>query len=464
MKKQFNLRSLFAITALSFTLSAQGMDVLVDTTEDRAPGIRKKQVEMTEVASELFSLMPQEVLTPENALASFNRNFSFLVGIMDGFYKSLSDDEKAFLETNDQARQSFQYPYGLARLLTPSWSMLNRNDQINLYCADTVLGERDLAAYQRTLIQWMIQNNPRMGFEFTSSDWEYFSPKEKNLLPPYVTYYQFNRLDPLAPGEILGRFPGAVRLSFLNQKIFPVEMPMLVEELGTNTILTDLNLKGAGLGNVGARGIAQALETNTNLTTLDLSANEIGNEGAQAIAQALETNTALADLNLSGNEIGNEGTQAIAQVLETNTAITTLNLSENNIGVVGGGGIVQALEVNTTLTTLHLSGNPGMGVTILNQILAANTTLTALHFNDNGIGDAGGLVIAQALATNTNLTTLGLSHNRLHDAGGRAILEALRANPNPNLKKLRLSMNQFSMGLQNEFRTLAQEQEFEVIL
>ena len=132
--------------------------------------------------------------------------------------------------------------------------------------------------------------------------------------------------------------------------------------------LTKLNIWGNGIGDQGAKAIADVLETNTTLTKLDLWGNGIGDEGAQAIADVLEINTTLTKLDLTDIQIGAEGAQAIVGVLKTNTTLNELHLGDNNIGDEGAKKLADVLETNTTLTELHLWGSKVSGEAILERI------------------------------------------------------------------------------------------------
>jgi len=53
--------------------------------------------------------------------------------------------------------------------------------------------------------------------------------------------------------------------------------------LKSNIILTELNLFGNSIGDVGALAISESLRTNSVLTSLDLGCNPIGDETKDAL-------------------------------------------------------------------------------------------------------------------------------------------------------------------------------------
>ncbi len=194
--------------------------------------------------------------------------------------------------------------------------------------------------------------------------------------------------------------------------------------------LTKLNLWGNGIGDQGAKAIADVLETNTTLTKLDLWGNGIGDEGAQAIADVLETNTTLTKLDLTDIQIGAEGAQAIVGVLKTNTTLNELHLGDNSIGDEGAKKLADILETNTTLTKLNFQFNKigDEGAKAIADVLETNTTLTKLHLGNNQIGDEGAKKLAEALETNKTLTILDLSYNNIGDEGAKKLADVLETN------------------------------------
>ena len=90
-------------------------------------------------------------------------------------------------------------------------------------------------------------------------------------------------------------------------------------------MLTDINLAFNGIGNDGAKALAEALGSGRAvLTDLNLQGNQIGNDGAKALAEALGSGMAvLTDLNLYRNSIGPEGAKALAKALGSGKAVLT---------------------------------------------------------------------------------------------------------------------------------------------
>jgi hypothetical protein len=65
----------------------------------------------------------------------------------------------------------------------------------------------------------------------------------------------------------------------------------LFQILGLNSYIKVLDLVGCGLGDEGARVIAEMLKSNSTLLEINLSWNRIGDDGALAIAEMLRVNS-----------------------------------------------------------------------------------------------------------------------------------------------------------------------------
>jgi len=178
-----------------------------------------------------------------------------------------------------------------------------------------------------------------------------------------------------------------------------------------------------GIGDEGAKALAEALKVNKTVTNIVLEANLIGNEGTQALAEALKVNTTLTNINLRVNNIGEEGAQALAEALNINTTLTNIDLGINNIGMEGAQALAEALNINTTLTNINLEGNLifNEGAQALAEALKVNTTLTNINLEACGIGVEEAEALAEALKINTTLTNINLEGNLIGKEGAQAL-------------------------------------------
>lgn len=87
-----------------------------------------------------------------------------------------------------------------------------------------------------------------------------------------------------------------------------------------------------GLDADDAKVVAYVVSVSTVLSELDVGGNAIGDMGVAAIAQALPFSPTLAVVSLGANALGDAGAVALAQGLRENKVVTTLTLGGNSIG------------------------------------------------------------------------------------------------------------------------------------
>ncbi|CAG8719781.1 8875_t:CDS:10, partial [Cetraspora pellucida] len=165
----------------------------------------------------------------------------------------------------------------------------------------------------------------------------------------------------------------------------------IVEVLGNNKTLTNLNIENKTLSDDAAIALAKNLYKNTTLIYLNLRHSQFDSEAIKILAGALCENTTLTNLYLSRNKLGKSGEKVLAEALCKNTTLTNLDLSSNNLGESGGKALAEALCNNNTLTNLDLSLNNirESGVKALAEALCKNTTLTNLNLSWNILGESG---------------------------------------------------------------------------
>ncbi|XP_068105169.1 glutamate rich 3-like [Hyperolius riggenbachi] len=129
----------------------------------------------------------------------------------------------------------------------------------------------------------------------------------------------------------------------------------------------DPPLKHLGLAHISVqsadawRDLFDAVKENTNLTHLLLDENGLGDAGAREVAEVIRVNRALVTIDLDGNEIGEEGGAAIVEILTaiTGTPLTTISLDDNAISEVTVSTIQGLLTANLT----DQEGDQGPSVT-----------------------------------------------------------------------------------------------------
>jgi len=119
----------------------------------------------------------------------------------------------------------------------------------------------------------------------------------------------------------------------------------------------DEELTGLGLGCLGARAIAEGLSRapNTTLGELCLGSNGIGDDGARALAEALRLQgSALRRLSLCNNSIGDTGADALAAALAENTMLEEIDLWSNPLSPAAKRKILLAAKCEVFLESSSL--------------------------------------------------------------------------------------------------------------
>ena len=162
---------------------------------------------------------------------------------------------------------------------------------------------------------------------------------------------------------------GAAKLSaavFGNLKI-QMFNKIPIKEMRANSI-TELDLKGKGIGVEGGLVVAGLLPVMGSLTSLNLSSNHFGAEGAAALAPALAANGSLTVTNLLRNQLDARSAKMLSEVAKQKGISlcgihrdqTTADFSRQNLkppdAILLASDLSQA-GVTGSLTALNLSSN-----------------------------------------------------------------------------------------------------------
>ncbi|PKA47868.1 RAN GTPase-activating protein 1 [Apostasia shenzhenica] len=210
----------------------------------------------------------------------------------------------------------------------------------------------------------------------------------------------------------------------------------------------ELHLHGNDVGNEGIRALMSGLSVQKGkITLLDLGNNDIGPKGAFHVAEYIKKTKSLLWLNLYMNDIGDEGAERIADALKQNRTISTIDLLElgyNPIGPDGAKALCEVMKFHGKLETLKLGWCQigAKGAEHIADALKYNTTLSTLDLRANGLGDDGAVCLARSLKiVNEALTSLDLGFNEIRDTGAFALAQALKANEDLAVTSLNLASN-----------------------
>ena len=218
------------------------------------------------------------------------------------------------------------------------------------------------------------------------------------------------------------------------------ELVSLLSNLHHVPRLSELVLRGVGMGNQECQLLSTALKNVDKLRKLDLSYNTLGH-GISEIAKHLHSVPHLQVLRLEGTQMGEEEVISLAHSLQNVTQLSKLSLLDNPLGhgiselakhlhsvphlkklhlnatQMGEEevtALAHSLQNVTQLSELALSNNPlGHGISELAKHLHSVPHLTNLHLNATQMGEEEVTALAHSLQNVTQLSELALSNNPL---------------------------------------------------
>ena len=247
--------------------------------------------------------------------------------------------------------------------------------------------------------------------------------------------------------------------------------------------LSELELRGVGMGNQECQSLATALKYVDKLRILTLSSNplghgiselakhlhsvphleeldlddtQMGEEEVTALAHSLKNVTQLSALDLSNNPLGH-GVSELAKHLHSVPYLEKLHLNDTQIGEEEVTALALSLKNVTQLSALDLSNNPlGHGVSELAKHLHSVPHLEKLHLNDTQMGEEEVTALAHVLVYVPELFFVFLAKNPL-GRGVTELIKCLRSNP----RRFSLSLHKIQLTKKEatELYTLANERD-----
>ncbi len=196
-----------------------------------------------------------------------------------------------------------------------------------------------------------------------------------------------------------------------------------------STIRT-LDLGGNQIGDDGVRALAKSMDL---VKTLNLSWCGIGSAGAKFLAAGLKRKSnGMTNLQVQGNELGDVGARALAKALRNSSSrkatIERIDLGSNGVGDKGATGLAEALAPNPTrgaspLTTLLLDWNEigDAGATSLAESLGSLGVAPGmrLRMHDSKVTTVGRKILAQLKLSGVDLQVSNYSDaEQRHYPGG----------------------------------------------
>jgi hypothetical protein len=234
-------------------------------------------------------------------------------------------------------------------------------------------------------------------------------------------------------------------LSMIDNSFLSKSGLAFVDMLRCNETLRSLHLGLNGMSKATVMGIIKTAESKASMailceipfkdktiTELDVSGKSLGNLGAFVLGHYLKDNMALSSLNILDNRIEAMALQDIIDAwkesknLKSVCGSTTpeLDLSSRSLQASGNIPVVVAeLENNLELTVVHVLGNKidHQEVAKLIAVMKSNGNLKSLCgiavdqkevvFKGQQLGPADALMLAKDIAANTVMSTLNLAQN-----------------------------------------------------
>ncbi|XP_072892196.1 NACHT, LRR and PYD domains-containing protein 3-like [Hemitrygon akajei] len=194
-----------------------------------------------------------------------------------------------------------------------------------------------------------------------------------------------------------------------------------------------LELGNIGITDSGAEDLASALSTNPSLTELDLNGNKLGDLGVKLVSAALRNpECKIQKLWLSKVGLTDSGAEDLASALSTNPSLTELDLSDNELGDSGVKLVSAALrnpECKIQKLWLNNVGLTDSGAEDLVSALSTNPSLTVLSLNANSFTDRSVPALRRLILTLPSLEWIGLYANRFSETGEKELESLLGVRP-----------------------------------
>ncbi|XP_069757602.1 capping protein, Arp2/3 and myosin-I linker protein 2 isoform X2 [Narcine bancroftii] len=145
----------------------------------------------------------------------------------------------------------------------------------------------------------------------------------------------------------------------LSDNGFDSDMVTLVLSIGRSKSIRQValgknfNMKSKALADVLHRIVQLIQDEDCPLQSLSVADSRL-KSGTSVLINALGSNTCLKEIDISGNAMGDNGTKMLAKALQINTTLRTLIWDRNNTTIVGFLDVARALERNYTLKSMHL--------------------------------------------------------------------------------------------------------------
>ncbi|XP_015751674.1 PREDICTED: leucine-rich repeat-containing protein 16A-like [Acropora digitifera] len=139
---------------------------------------------------------------------------------------------------------------------------------------------------------------------------------------------------------------------------FEGELVHILTKVASNTSIKHLNLgqntKHSKSSGVVMEALVQLIsEENSHLESISLAESKL-KEDIIPLLDAMGTNESVKELDISGNHMGDEGARILAKAVQINSKLRTLSWDKNGTSYKGFADIAAALECNHTLLSMPM--------------------------------------------------------------------------------------------------------------
>lgn len=160
-----------------------------------------------------------------------------------------------------------------------------------------------------------------------------------------------------AIAEHVGKLRCVSRLD-ISDNGFEGDLVQILEKMASNKSMKHLNLGQNTRHSKSSAAVMEALVQlisgeNSHLESISLAESKL-KEDIVPLLDALGTNESVKELDICGNHMGDEGARILAKALQINSKLRTLNWDKNGTSYRGFADIAAALECNHTLLSMPI--------------------------------------------------------------------------------------------------------------
>ncbi len=216
----------------------------------------------------------------------------------------------------------------------------------------------------------------------------------------------------------------------------------------SHSSLQSVNLSGAFINTEVVSFVKHMIKKNQQLIKLDISRSRLAFSELSKILQVIPTGIFLTDLNIAGNKISELGVVHLLEGLSLNPQLKIVDVSSCSFSYAAMDTFLKGLQKIESLVSLGLANNFALFaneflIKIL-QLLRINKGIKKINLSQNPLLDEGAVLVADFLRHNIWLESIDLSQTRMTDIGLIELSGALHVNA--VLQELKMAKNNYTLA------------------